>query len=370
MSGHGVRHVALFVPTLEGGGAERTMVNLAGGMRAHGVAVDLVVANATGPYRRLLPSDVQLIDLRSPRTLASLPRLVAYLRRARPEALVSTMNHANVVAIWAAIVARVGTRVLVREADTLSANVRGSPHLRAKLLPAIMRRTYPRAAVVIAPSRGVADDLERTLGLQRVDVIHNPVVTAELGARSREDVAHPFFADGEPPVVLGVGRLEPQKDFETLVRAFALVRRRRLLRLVILGEGSRRVALENLARQLGVFGDVSLPGFADNPFAYMARAAVFVLSSRHEGLPNVLIQAMACGCPIVSTDCESGPREILEGGRLGALVPVGDADRMSDALHDALQRGGHSHHQLLEAARPYSVGVIARQYLERCAPPS
>jgi glycosyltransferase involved in cell wall biosynthesis len=187
-------------------------------------------------------------------------------------------------------------------------------------------------------SEGVKDDLARAgrLSLEQIRVVPNPVVTSELFEMAAVPIDHPWFVEGAPPVILGIGRLTTQKDFGTLIRAFAEVRGQREARLMILGEGSERPALERLARELGVRDDVVLPGFVDNPFAFLKRAALFVLSSTYEGLPGVLIQALACGTPVVSTDCDSGPREILDGGRLGILVPVGDLDALANGIREAL----------------------------------
>jgi glycosyltransferase involved in cell wall biosynthesis len=206
--------------------------------------------------------------------------------------------------------------------------------LKDRLFERLVKFWYPRADWVVAVSRGVQRDLLRytRVSPERVALIYNPTYTHRLLELREQPVEHPWFAPGEPPVVLGVGRFYPQKDFATLLRAFAKVRANRLVRLVILGEGPLRSELEALAHQLGITEHVSMPGFVENPFAYMRRAAVFVLPSQYEGLPNVLIQAMACGCPVVSTNCPSGPEDILDNGKYGHLVPVGDAEAMARAI--------------------------------------
>ncbi|NLO89188.1 MAG: glycosyltransferase, partial [Clostridia bacterium] len=187
---------------------------------------------------------------------------------------------------------------------------------------------------VVAVSQGVADDLVKTTGLMRelIKVIYNPIVTPELLEKAKESIGHPWFKPGQPPVILSAGRLTAAKDFPTLIHAFARVRAERLARLMILGEGEERPNLESLVRELGLESDVSMPEFVENPYAYMARAAVFVLSSAWEGFGNVLVEAMAVGTPVVSTDCPSGPAEILEGGKWGKLVPVGDVEKLAKAL--------------------------------------
>jgi len=216
---------------------------------------------------------------------------------------------------------------------------------------------------VVAVSRGAADDLARTSGLprDRVQVVYNPVLSPALMALARQAPGHPWFAPGQPPVILGVGRLTRQKDFPTLIRAFAEVRRCRSARLMILGEGEERGRLEALALELGVADDVALPGFRENAMAYMAGSALFVLSSAWEGLPTVLIEALAAGTRVVSTDCPSGPREILQDGRLGALVPVGDAVALTGAMIDALARPPST--VPLEALTPFTSEAAVDHYL-------
>jgi len=325
-----MERIALFLPSLRGGGAERVMVNLAWGFVERGLQVDLVLAKAEGPYLSQVPSKVRVVDLGARRMLHSLPGLIRYLRGEQPQAMLSALNHANIVAIWAKILSKVKTRLVVSEHNNLSQSTKNAPFMRAKLMPFLIRFFYPYADAVVAVSRGVAEDLIASTGLppEKVKVIYNPVITPELFTKADEPLDHPWFGPGEPPVILGVGRLTKQKDFPTLIRAFAMVRKERPARLMILGEGEERPNLEALVRELGLEEDVALPGFVDNPYKYMKRAAMFVLSSRWEGLPTVLIEALALGTPVVSTDCPSGPREVLEGHE-ELLVPVGDTNALA-----------------------------------------
>jgi glycosyltransferase involved in cell wall biosynthesis len=206
------------------------------------------------------------------------------------------------------------------------------------LLQQLTKWTYPLSDQMIAVSEGVADDVSQSLDLRRKDfeVVYNPVIDPETFERTEQTVEHAWFSDETTPVVLGVGRLVEQKGFSTLIRAFAEVKERRAARLVILGEGEKRPILERQTKRLGVESDIWMPGFVSNPLKYMARASVFVLSSRWEGLGNVLIEAMACGTPVVSTDCPSGPSEILKEGEYGRLVPVGDPSALAAAIEEAL----------------------------------
>jgi glycosyltransferase involved in cell wall biosynthesis len=236
--------------------------------------------------------------------------------------------------------------------------------LRARLGLQLISWFYPWADRITAVSEGVADDLAQAAGIprERIQVIYNPVVTPEFKAKTEAPLDHPWFAPGEPPVVVGAGRLTIQKDFPALIRAFARVRQARPARLLILGEGEERSALEAVVRQLGVERDVSLPGFVSNPYPYMRRAALFVLSSRWEGLPGVLIEAMYCGARLVATDCPSGPREILADGRYGQLVPVGDVAALADAVRAGLD--GHIPVPPAESWRLFEAGTVVDQYID------
>jgi glycosyltransferase involved in cell wall biosynthesis len=332
------QRVTVFLPSLVGGGAERSIATLASGLAAHGVDVTLALATASGPYLAELHPRVQVLDLRASSAWSALPALARHLRANRPDALLAALSHANVIAAIAHRLARSRARLVLSERAHLTSLQADFPGPRMRATVALMRFTYPRAHRIVAVSDGVAEDLAQRIALprERIVTIHNPVVNERLHQLAGEPPRHPWLVAADVPVILAAGRLIAQKDFATLLDAFVLLRRQRTARLVILGEGELRGALEQQAARLGIAQDVSLPGFEANPFAAMRAAAVFVLSSRFEGLPGVLIQAMACGTRVVSTDCPSGPREVLEGGRWGALVPVGDAAALALALATAL----------------------------------
>ena len=314
------------------------MLSLANGFAERGVSVDLVLVRAEGPYLTDVKNSVNIVDLNATRVATSLPGLVRYLRSARPTALLSAMGHANVLAALALWLARVQSRLVVSE--HLTSRVSGVKPTRARerLMPLLMRYSYGRADGVVAVSKGVADDLSAHIDFPRekIRVIYNPVVSEELLQQSTAPLDHPWFARGEPPVVLGVGRLTSQKDFATLIRAFANVCTQRPARLVILGEGEDRAELEALVDALNLHDFVALPGFVANPICYMRHAAVFALSSAWEGFGNVLVEAMACGTQVVATNCPSGPSEILENGRWGRMVPVGDVSQLAHAILQTL----------------------------------
>jgi glycosyltransferase involved in cell wall biosynthesis len=360
---------------MHGGGAERAALNVSRGIADLGHAVDLVLAQAEGPHLNEIPSTVRLINLEARRVLWSLPALVRYLRNERPSALLAVMNHANIIALWAKRLAGVSTRIVVSERNTLSLSADHALTWRARLMPRLIQWFYPWADGITAVSNGVADDLARTTGINRqlIQVIYNPIVTPELHQKTQTPLDHPWFAPGQPPVLLGVGRLREQKDFPTLIQAFALARAHYpTIRLMILGEGPERPALEALINQLRLEHAISLPGFVANPYPYMARAAAFVLSSKWEGLPGVLIEALYCGTRLIATDCPSGAREVLGDGKYGQLVPVGDVATMAQAIEQALSQ--RAPHPSPAGWKPFSFETTIHQHLqllmgpELCAP--
>jgi glycosyltransferase involved in cell wall biosynthesis len=340
------------------------MINLAREWSRQGIPTDLVLFNKSGVYLPLVPPEVRIIDLDAKRTAASLIPLARYLRRERPRAVLSGLVHVNTMAILAKAFAPRGTRIVISERNTPSEDVKDAlpaNRLGYHLAPHL----YRHADGIIAVSAGVADDLTVTARLprERIEVINNPVVTDSTVELAREPFPHPWFEPGSPPVILAVGRLTMAKDYPTLLHAFAALRTARNCRLLILGDGPLQQKLEALAFKLGIRADVDFGGFVVNPYAAMSKAALLVLSSRWEGSPNVVVEAMACGLPVVSTDCPSGPREILAGGRYGALVPVGD-DRALAAAMSAMLDHPVPAALLAERSRDYSARRSASRYLD------
>lgn len=356
-------HIAIFLASLRGGGAERAMVTLANGFVDRGLNVDLVLAKAEGPYLAEVDVRIRVVDLDAHRVLTSLPGLVRYLHAARPKATLAAMHHVNVIAILARLISRVPTRVVVAERTTLNSNSMQSLNAWSHFVLWLTRITYPLADEVTAVSAGSADALASVIGLprERIRVIYNAIDCKHIQARSLERVDHPWLAPGQPPVILAVGRLTAAKDYPTLIRAFARLRQQRHVRLIILGEGEHRGELESQIRKAGLSEDVALPGFSENPFSWMRQASVFALSSAWEGLPNVLIQAMACSTPVVSTNCQSGPDEILEHGRWGRLVPVGDERAMAEAIAATLDNTNPL--PVIERAEEFSLQRAVDDYL-------
>lgn len=342
------------------------MLNLAKGLAAQGVVVHLAVAREGGRLAAEVPADLPVVPLGAARVAGAIGPLARLLRGRPPRALLATPAHANVAAALAHRIAGVPARLVLREANLPSQKARDATSLRGRALPRLMRLAYPRADALVAATEDIAADLARTIGQPRssIRVIPNPSVDDTLFAQAREPPAHPWLRGAGPPVVLAVGRLTRQKDHATLLEAFAVLRRRHEARLLILGEGEERPALEAQARRLGVAPDVALPGFAANPFSAMARCAVFALPSAWEGLPNALIQAVALGASVVATACPGGTREVLDGGRLGRLVPPGDPAALASALAEALQNKHDPGPGVDHVRRRYGTAPVVAAYLE------
>ena len=340
------------------------MFGLAKGLASRGVPTDLVLVRAEGEYFSQVPEDVRLIDLHSHRTAAGFPRLVRYLRYEQPTVMLSTLAHANVVALTSKLILRGRTRVVVRMENTFT-EVFDNGSFKQRQTLRLLKLLLPVADRIVGISHGVADDLREMIPAARHKIlsIYSPVVWPDHHEKAATPVEHPWFDAGNVPVILSAGRLTTVKDHATLVKAFAEVLNSRPARLVILGVGPERENLLDLAQRLEVAQHVDLAGFKSNPFAYMSKSKVFVLSSHYEGFGNVLPEAMACGTPVVSTDCRSGPREILEDGKWGRLVPVGDWRAMAEAIIDTLDNPTPSD-QLIARASDFSADASIDRYLE------
>ncbi len=327
--------IAFLLRDLGEGGAERSSLRLANGLaQKGGFSVAMFLLKAGGPMRVSVRSEVDVADLGG-----SFVRLVGELRARRIDFLlpVYTSMRALLAKLYLSRSADMKKMKVILSQRNMFTMDRGPIQTRLRFLRC--RLLYPLASGCVCISQGVADEM-KALGLlpsEKIHVVYNPVLTEELEAQMVEPPTHPWFGEGCPPVILGVGRLGDQKDFATLVRAFSLLARERGdIRLAILGEGRQRKMLEELVREFGLTGRVLLPGYVANPYPWMKRAALFVLTSRFEGFGNVVAEALACGCNVVSTDCRSGPAEILDGGRYGRLARVGDPEDVARAMREAL----------------------------------
>lgn len=347
------------------GGVERMLVNLMRGFADMEQPVELVLVRAESPHLARLPPEVRQVPLGVRHSLLAAPALARYLRQQRPAVLLAAKDRAGRTAVLARAMAGIDLPIALRLGTNLSTAMADRGAVQRWLRYTPIRLLYPRLQRIIAVSEGVAADTARISRVPRgrISVVRNPVITPELKGQAAQPCLHPWLAEGQPPVIIGAGRFQRQKAFPLLIRAFARMRNRSDHRLVILGEGADRPALESLIKALGLEQSVSLPGFQTNPYPFLAGAALFVLSSAWEGSPNVLTEAMALGTPVVSTDCPSGPAEILDGGRFGPLVPVGDVDALAVAMAETLEHPLPAE-TLRGAVAEYEQGRSAARYLE------
>ena len=397
-------HIGLVISNLAGGGAERVILTLADTLIKRGHRVDLVMEEFTGDYRSGIPQGLRLY---SPMPRSSNEELLAYcrehgievdgltvnpvaaawtwlvlnrkhhsfrvrkrhavcayivaryIRKARPQVLLAAMHHANAGTLYASELTGRFIPVIV------SIHTDAGRYTRDQ--PSLTRTVYSRADTVVAVSKGVAGSVRRHLGVDdgRIHTIYNPIPHREILDLAQRQVSHPWFGNGEPPVLLSVGRENSAKDYPTLVKAFGLLRVKLRARLVIMGRFSDPYKQELIAqaRGYGVDEDLGFVGFDENPYRYMRRAALFASSSNREGLPTALLEAMACGTPVVSTDARYGPSEILDGGRWGKLVPVRDASALAQAMVEALGGDRPTEEALLGRAAEFSCERAADAYV-------
>ena len=330
--GSATPRLAMLLPSMAGGGAERVALELMRDWVDQGFAVDLVLMRMEGALMELLPQEVQIFDLRAPRIRQALLPLMRYLRRRRPTALQASMWPLTVIAVAARHLARAKTRLVLSDHSPLSKEYAGLSAMKHRLMRASIAWAYPKAEGRVVVSRRAADDLAQLSGIDRRSI---SVVLSPVPRSSNFHSRYPSQARRESRI-LTVGRLGPEKNHALLIRAFATLSRSRPARLTILGTGDLRDSLEALAKTEGVADRVEFKGFVVDPFPYYADADLFVLSSNFEGFGLVLVEAMSCGVPVVSTDCESGPREILADGEYGALVACGDAEALAQAMAETL----------------------------------
>ncbi len=354
------KRVAILAPCKRWGGIERKLLILCREFLALGVQPELLLPRGgVIPYPDEFPADVRVTDLNSGGKLSSITKLIRHLKTDPPAALLTAKDHSAKAAILASTFGRLDIPVYVKITNTPSQTLRR----RFKRLSA--RALYPYANRLIALSEGVRDDLVSYMSVpaDKIEVIYNPTVTPCIPERASQPVSHPWLQGDGPPVIMGAGRLTTQKDFATLISAFAQLRQERAARLMILGDGPLHQSLLQEAEALGVGEDVSLPGYIPDPIPYLARASLFALSSRYEGLGNVLIEALATGTPAVSTNCPSGPDEILMRGRIGPLVPVGNCGAMARAMAQTLE-APPSPELLREGLLRFRSDEVARRYVK------
>jgi glycosyltransferase involved in cell wall biosynthesis len=349
------RTIWVYIPHLRMGGGETSMLRLAHGLGHIGLHVTLIVHTLSGAELEVQPH-IEVVNLECKGTASAWWQLVQRLRKHRPTWLLSAFPHTNIAAVAAVLAAQVHTRCVVTEHAPLSQQIAQQKTWRYRLLPVLVGWAYRRAAAVVAVSQGVRDDLIKLLQ-QKVQphVLYNPVLAPQFEEELLQPKPHPWLEDSSLSVIVNVGRLSIEKNLSLLVDAFAAIHQQHPhTRLLLVGEGPTRSLLEKQVQSLGLQNVVQLPGRTNHPLRWMKNAAVFVLASQYEGFGNVVVEAMACGTPVVSTDCPVGPREILEQGRWGSLVPLGQTAPMVDAIRQALS----------QACAPAGAQAVARQYTQ------
>jgi glycosyltransferase involved in cell wall biosynthesis len=362
------KRLAIFHTHLRIGGVERVLVNLIRELHDRGYEIDLLLVSEDGEFRSEIPAGVRTVELK-PATgpgvgiFASVLPLTRYLRKARPDTVLAVKPHTNIVTLLSRRLAMTPTRAVISRHSMTSHQLRHLDNVKHRMIVRLSKYAYSDADAIVTVSKGVREDVSDALGIpaDRLSVIYNPIVTPELLRKSDQPVDHPWFAEESPPVILSVGRLHPQKNYSGLIEAFATVRTEVDARLMILGEGESRAELEQRSEELGLADEVALPGSTENPYAYMRRASVLVVSSFTEALPSALIEAMACGCPVVSTNCSSGPVEILQDGEYGRLVPVNDPDALAEGIVSTL-RDPPPPSKLEDRAMDFSAETITDEY--------
>lgn len=367
------KKIAFFINSLALGGTAKVLFNFIVGLRAEGIETEVIILKREGEYLPLFErSGIRVIDLqcKSHNAIGAL-RLKLHLKESKPNILIAMGRARNIGAVLAAWNMRKNLSIVLTEhgiPSYTSLNPRHSFFKKAMMLGALnlsVKIFYPFADHIISVSEGTAEGLRKQLwvGKSKVRVIYNPIVTPELIQQAEMPVSHIWLKEKSVPVILGVGRLHPIKDWMTLLSAFQALKRHTAAKLIILGDGPQRTELTKWIGDLGLSEDVDLAGFTENPYAFMHSADAFVSSSRYESLPTVLVEAMACGCQIVATDCPGGTREILQNGAFGTLVPVGDKNALENALHDVLKRKINRLPSLLiQRAQDFSVATALSEY--------
>lgn len=359
------KKISVLISFSGAGGVERMVMNLIREFARQGISVDLLTIRASSDHLAAIPESVRVIPLKATHALTSIPEVRRYLRDEQPQAMLVAKDRAGRAALLARKLVGANTRIAIRLGTNLSTALAEKSGLQRWLRTAPMKLIYRLAEQIIAVSEGVAQDTIAITGISpgRVTVIRNPVITPTLYQQAEAPAPHAWLEDKSVPVIMGMGRLTKQKDFPALIEAFAKLRQHRRARLIILGEGKQRELLERMAKQGGFEQDLLLPGFQSNPYAWLSKADLFVLSSRWEGSPNVLTEALALGIPSVATNCPSGPVETLQRGKIGPLVPVGDIDALADAMRKTLEQPPDN--EFLQAAvAEYNSQTSAQHYLQ------
>jgi glycosyltransferase involved in cell wall biosynthesis len=357
--------IACFLATSGHSGVDRVAKNLLPGMAQAGYQVDLLKIQNHGPeLTPPLADNLRVIEFKTTHVYTALPELIGYLKTYRPDVLLSDKDRVNRTALIANALAGGVARVALRSGTTVSINLASRSRLDRFIQRNSMRYLYRHAEAILMPSKGAADDFANYIGIDRsrIAVVPSPIITPRYHECLKQPLDHPWFKPGEPKVILSVGELCRRKDFTTLIRAFALLKDRYDCRLMIVGEGRARARLEDEVKRLNLQHRVALPGFVDAPYALMREAGLFVLSSLWEGMPVVMIEALAAGTPVVSTNCPSGPEELLRELPGKLLAEPGNEVSLAEAMAGQLDNPLPAE-QLKAAATPYILENSVASYL-------
>lgn len=359
-----MKKIALFLFSLNGGGSEKVLINLAEGFINNGYQVDIVLVKKEGDYKSQINESIKLIDLDVKRGLLSIFGLIKYLKNNTVDVIIAPWCHLNIMTVIAKIVSRSKCKVILTEHTVSTIDIENSKGFLAKITPKLMKTFYPMADEIVAVSQGVANNLSKLIDvpIKQINVIYNPLISKNFIADSYKEVEDEWFNNLEGKKIISVGRLSKSKDFPTLIKAFKLINEKHLANLIIIGEGEDRELLNRMIEEYGLKDKVFLPGFKDTPQKYLRKCDVFAFPSLWEGLGNVIVEAMATDLPVVCTDCPIGPREILKDGEYGKLVPIGDYVKLAEEIEKVLVSQKEVNYQ--EALKRFEFKTNINKYIE------
>lgn len=341
-------HLTILIPHLCMGGAEKVTVNLINALEKLDVEIDLLllkqkdlkIKKANDLIVSEFKDKVNVIYMPSTRAIYSISWLFSYMKKKEPTSFLSVLDNMNILTFLVSLLTNNKHKIFLTIHNNISNELRLKKNFKQIVISYFVKYIYRHAKKIITVSNGISDNLVFKYKIPQscIKTIYNPIITSDLALKAKADCPHPWLRTPTKPVILAVGSFRPQKDFPTLIKAFSIVRKQIDVRLIILGEGTLREELESMVKTFNIEDSVSLPGFSDNVYSFMSKADLFVLSSQTEALPTVLIEALACNTPVISTDCEYGPREILENGKFGTLVKPGDYIEMANAICNFLKK--------------------------------